>query len=412
MTQKKLLALLLLTAFLFTINSYLFTQDFDYHREYAPVPSWNNFPLFDASMAACGGVSLFASDRALAIANPALINNDIQYSFGISYDFIKSQAFQYSIWNASLYFTDDYKWDNFDHFSSISGSYSLGNISVAAGWYKNKLYYLPYFQLFDSSSEYNIFGEFDGNEDAFFLALSVEPIKNLDIGIKITYLDGFRTVDLLERYSDSDISQYEDYSWNYMIISGGIAFKPIPYLIISGTFDINLEGTIDQQIDVTFDASRSGGSTINTSYSMEDPYQPPNKFSAGAKYTFVTTNKEGIRKPILNIGVEAAYTDWESYQHISFGEDISEEYQNTLELAVGAEALLDMGGFNWAFRTGLRIDPQPLVNPEATINWYTFGFGIVGSNLDVNLAFLITSADMDFADGGDSVIMLSLNYRK
>jgi hypothetical protein len=372
-SKLSMMIILILSIISLTFAADLIAQSADYHREESPVISWNGINLYDARSAATAGISVFSSTASAAVSNPALMRKtDVIYLSG-SYTMIGSTAYQYGAMNTGVFYNVDKIYEFNDCFSNISSAFSLGELNIGVGYYKNTLIELPDFNV--SGDGYSSSSVFSGKEDAFYFALSY-PLSDLTLGAKLTYISGNRSLNLTELYdSVITIIQNEDYDFDYFMLSFGTVWKTSEKLRLSAVFNFSIASTINSEIERSFDAQTAGGGHIYSTTSSEDDLYRPSKLIISAHAIPFLSEMEKSEHE-LNIGLEIGYIFWNSYKYVTFGEELTRNFEDTVLLAIGIELPISCRGFDIALRGGYRLDPQPVPEPETTLHWLTFGAGL------------------------------------
>jgi len=361
----------------------IYGQSKDYHRDESPAISWNGVVLYDARSAAAAGISVFASSPSAAAANPALLVKADSILIETSYALAGTTAYQYQTMNTGVFYSSDKLYEFNDNFSALSATASYGDINMSAGFYKKALLELPDFDV--TGTGYSGSAVFSGSENAYYLAASYD-LSDLVIGAKFTWVAGNRAASLNEVYdSVVVIEQNEVYSFDYFIISLGLAWKASEKINLSAVIDYSLTSTQDSKYSRTFDANTTGGEHITTLYTSQDDLYKPLKITAAALLTpFVDRiGKDGNG---MTIGFEMTHTFWNSYRYLTFGDEFLRNLDDTTTLAVGLELPIKYRGFNLAVRAGYRLDPQPVPELHTTLHWLTFGTGISFNNISLDVA--------------------------
>jgi hypothetical protein len=361
----------------------IYAQSKDYHRDESPAITWNGIVLYDARSAAAAGISVFASGTGAAAANPALLSKADSILVGISYALAGTTAYQYQTMNTGVFYSSDKLFEFNDNFSALSATASFGDINTSAGFYKKAQLELPDFDV--AGTGYSGSAVFSGYENAFYLAASYD-LSYLALGAKLTWVAGNRTASLNEVYdSVVVIGQNEVYSFDYFILSLGLAWKAVENINLSAVIDYSLTSTQNSEYSRTFDAYTTGGEHITTLYTSQDVLYRPLKITAAALMTpFAdSVGKDGNG---MTIGFEITHTFWNSYRYFTFGDEFMRNFDDTTTLAVGLELPIKCRGFNLAMRGGYRLDPQPVPEPQTTLHWLTFGVGISIWNISLDVA--------------------------
>jgi hypothetical protein len=367
----------------FFTDSVIFGLSKDYLRDESLAISWNGVVLYDARSSAAAGISVFASGTGAAAANPALLSETDSLLFGTSLALTGTTAYQYQTMNTGVFYSADKIYEFNNNFSMLSATASLGDINASAGFYKKALLDLPDFDA--TGTGYTASAVFSGYENAFYLAASYD-LSDLALGAKLTWVKGNRSVNFNEVYdSVIVIAQNEVYSFDYFILSLGLAWKASEKINLSAVIDYPMTSTQDSEYSRTFNANTTGGEHIATLNTSQDDLYRPMKITAAALLT-PFADSVGKDENGMAIGFEITHTFWNSYRYFTFGEEFLRNFDDTTTLAVGLELPIKCRGFNFTLRGGYRLDPQPVPAPDSTLNWLTFGAGISIQGISLDMA--------------------------
>jgi hypothetical protein len=369
-------------------------QVFDYHREESPSISWNGVILSDARMLGTGGISLMASPEYAAIVNPALIPSGKKPQLGGSFGAMQFEAFQYWGLNEGVFTYLHNTRERKFQFSGLSVTLPLKSIRIAAGWYIPNMLELPPFYTTDIYS-WRYTGKFTGKEHAFYGAAAFKVGKSVDIGIKLEYVYGKRTVELMETwigFSYNDyISQTESHRMSQLIPSIGFSVKVSPSCTIGAGVIYPLKGKTDRTFNRVFE-SRTGVVEITDLKSTDTLYKPARMFLGTSVGFLDDTRNRGKKR--LTLAAEASYTLWSDYKYEFFSEFLQRNMKNTLVLALGAELGFFGPKSDYFLRAGYRMDPQPMKDIDVTLHGFSAGLGTrIGKiSIDVGGIYYIGSS--------------------
>lgn len=396
MNFKKKILLLFILWICFSTDAVL-GQSIDYHKEESPAVSWNGVPMFDARMLAAGGVSLMASRPFAASLNPALIPGDGKASFGVTYNYLSFQAYQYWGINQGVV-RDPEPWtDNRSLFGGFSVSLPVKKLRLSAGWYLSHPLVLPDFNYDERYWRYT--GQFNGGENTFFAAAAFKLTEKLDIGIKLDYISGKRRLEINEyhKYYISDgypadsyllMQRKEHHQLAYVTPGFGAAWKLSPSWTLAASLVYPLPGTVKRTLSREFDNLYDP--PISENHSGKDTLYRPKRIHLGARYTDAR-HPESPKGQRIALAAEAVYTFWSGYRFVYFSETIPRDFNNTLVLALGVEYGIYSIKKDLTLRIGYRFDPQPVREPKTNLHALTAGtgfrFGTVTTNLGLAYYF-------------------------
>lgn len=385
MSKKTSSVLILFYLFIvvFSASPVINGQNKDYHRDESPAASWNWIVLNDARSAGAAGISVFSSDAQSAVFNPALLKNVDSIMISASYAFIGATAYQYQTINTGPFYAQDKLYELNDDFAALSACTSFGKIKMSAGFYKKSLLDLPDSNISDTG--YTASSVFSGYENAYYLAAAYD-FSDLAMGARFTWVNGNRTADLYENYYGTEIiEQNQDYDFDYYIISLGLDWKAAQNISVSAVFDYPITGEEDAEYSRSFQANIPGGVSVNETNTSKDDLYRPTKVTAAALIKPFAGGEKKDGKDIA-LGIEMTYTFWNSYRYFTFGDEMTRDFDDTAELAVGIELPIQCRKFDLAFRCGYRLDPQPVPTPDTTLSRLTFGTGIEFGCLSFDVA--------------------------
>lgn len=371
------------------------SQNFDYHREESMAISWNGVGLTDARNLATGGVSLLTSRAFAALYNPALIfgKNGIQAGLGL--ELMSFEAYQFWGVNQGVLKAPDGLRDTDLRLSGFSLTMPIGRIALSYGWFVEGLLEYP---DFDQDDRYWGFsGLFSGRSDHYFLAAACQPLKKLQLGIKLTYSAGRRSVDLVEHFYFeggyfSLIEQLEVHKSRSMIGTLGLVYRISPRFTAGMDFDYQLSGIAERSVTRKFESNFPFPSIVDQQSSRDDFFVPP-RLRVGASLDALNPDRAGSGRCLV-IGIDLMAVWWSAYQYQVFGENQNRDMRNTVVFALGTEYGVLNDSFDYFFRLGYRLDPQPVRDPLVSLHALTGGMGITFNrfSIDLGMAFYTGSA--------------------
>jgi|GEM_PF-5793330 len=399
---------LMVSVILLNCTAVLWSQMLDYNKPETPSPSWNGIFLYDARMAASGGVALMSSGAGTAIANPAIAPKENGFYINSSAAILGQTAYQYGALNSGVFYTEDPLFELNANFSNLSAVLSTEKINLSAGWYRHASLELPDYT--SSQQQYIYEASYTGAEDAVFFAVSGELFQDFCVGAKFTYLYGSRSAEQDENYNFAVISQYEHYEFRYYMISLGMLFKPAKTLSIAALMDYPFGGDVDEQISITFDARELNGAYIYKTNTGKSDFERPPKINLSISYS--PTGSEGAEaESDLTIAVEFNYILWSDYTFYSFGEEIERYLEDAFVAAVGIEKKIEFETLDLFLRGGYRLDPQPTTDPTATLHWLTLGAGLAFSDLTIDMAGAYIFGSLNEWTANNFTVVTTLGYK-
>jgi hypothetical protein len=383
------------------VPSLLMGQYFDYHREESPAISWNGIPLFDARMMGAGGISLFSSPAFSAIVNPALMLSNSganlgghKFNIGATFAGMEHEAFQYRGLNEGVFYSSINQTQDNQRLSALAFTLPIRGVYVSAGYYMTAVPELPDFDIVEDG--YNYTATFPGKENRFFVAAAFKLSGSIDLGFKLEYVSGSREV-----ATDEDIQslgvrmQLEEFhEFSYFAPTLGLNITLSPVWKVGIVWDQPLRGSAKGTLNHYFQSSYAQHEILGTE--TDDSFYRPTNIRVSAEFTpfGVPAAQEGLRF-YLSAGLEAVYSMWSQYKYEFGGEEIPRDMNNTTGFALGTE--FGFAGVDSAYllRLGFRLDPQPVSNPDITLNAFTVGLGIRWDRIRLDIAAMFYNGAID-----------------
>ncbi len=388
-----------------------YSQYFDYHREESPAISWNGVSLFDARLLATGGISLMSSAPFIAISNPALIFECNQVAIGTSFNLMSYQAYQYWGINEGVLKAPDGLSDTNLQISGFSVVLPLKTIHLSFGWVVSNILEFPDFDQDQYVWGYS--GQFEGKEDRFFLATAFRLAKGFHLGIKFEYLKGKRQVILTEHFYYegeyfSIIQQEEQHQSTAVYSSLGASLKISPSWTVGAVFSYQLFGEVDRRIIRRFENNFTSPDIFDQQSATDDLYKP-STIKVGATFIPIQKKQPQSEKK-MTLAAEAFYVLWSRYKYEFFQELQERNMRDTLILSLGCEYACFGESFDYFFRAGYRLDPQPLTEPRTTLHSFSGGLGILWKKLQGDIGFAYFTGSAEDVRQNHFVFCTSLSY--
>jgi opacity protein-like surface antigen len=364
-------------------------QHFDYHLEETPAVGWNGVYLYDARLLAMGGISFTASPPFSAVINPALTAADTKLSAGGTFQKIEFEAFQYWGLNEGVAIMPEPPDQEHSSFSSFSGTFKRKGLRFSAGWYLSNYLQFPSFEnihRYEYDQFYSYSGIFSGSEHTYFAAAALKLSEAVDIGVKLAYTRGERTVET----SDIDsfyhgvngtwvkktirVQQEENHRSTIWAPSIGTTVKISSNWTLGCALTYPLTGKVDRTVLRFFE---NGVDNIYISQQQDgrDKFHRPAILYLGASLRLPAGRDESAGSGFI-LAAETQVSFWSGYKYIFFEEELPRDMRNTASLALGAEYGSKSGGLEYFLRLGFRLDPQPLTEPGVTLNVWSGGIGV------------------------------------
>jgi hypothetical protein len=402
--------LLMVIVFVSVTPSHLSGQYFDYHREESPAITWNGLPLFDARMMGAGGVSFFASPAFSGIVNPALIDATAGvkgFNMGVTYERMEHEAFQYRGLNEGVFYSSINQVQENKGLSALALTFPFKKLYLSVGYYIANVPELPDFGIIEDDYQYT--ATFPGKEHRFFVAAAFKVSNNINLGIKLEYMNGTREVATDENLIDSGVRmQLEEYhKFHYFVPTIGLMVKLSSDWKLGLVWAQPLKGKAKRTLSHFFQSSFTQYEIIGTE--TDDTFYRPTNIHLSTIYTpFGELGNQGSRRFYLAVAGEAIYSMWSQYKYEFNSEEIKREMNNTMVIALGTEFGIAGKSNAYLLRLGYRFDPQPVDKPSMTLHAFTVGLGIRLNGISLDLAALIYKGSLDELSQSHSVINASI----
>jgi hypothetical protein len=282
--------------------------------------------------------------------------------------------------------------DHHSHFSGFTGTFKIKGINISAGWYLSNLLQFPSFNFEYEEHQYNQYwsyaGTFSGTENTFFAAAAFRLGKMLDIGIKLDYIYGKRDVTVTDYgsayffeyigqyyiWKEITIEQQEKHRLSYFVPTLGLRLQVSPGWMMGAALVYPLKGEVKRTVTRIFDNS-TDGINITLPQNATDTLYPPAKMYLGTTFEIPLKGGASYSKRLL-LASEANLTSWSGYKYIFFAEEKPRDMKNTMVWAFGLEYGVLSERRDFFVRLGLRLDPQPLREPDVTLKALTIGIGV------------------------------------
>jgi hypothetical protein len=415
MDKKKGLKILITIAIMGFAAVWLLPQNFDYHREESMAISWNGVELVDARSLATGGGSFLGSRPFSAVSNPALICGIDRIQAGLGAELMSYEAYQYWGVNQGVLKAPDGLRDSDLQMSGLSIILPVSPFVLSFGWTLAGLLEFPDFE--QMQNYWGFSGSFSGRSDHYFMAAAWQPFAKLRLGIKLGYIAGRRAVAMTENFNFEGgytvlIEQQELHRSKVLFATLGLVYGLSSRLNLGLVFDYPLSGSVDRSVTRKFENNFDTPAVVDQQTAHDDFFIPP-KLRVAASIDVLNENR-GNASRRLTLGIDALWVWWSEYEYIFFDEIQSRDMRDTMVLALGLEYGIPGDSFDYFFRIGYRLDPQPVRDPRVTLHAFTGGIGLKckrfswdlgmayysGSAADINQSHLVVCGTLGVGLGG------------
>jgi len=154
--------------------------------------------------------------------------------------------------------------------------------------------------------------------------------------------------------------------------------------------------------------SPDGNTDIQIEASAQSEYKQPLVAGLGLSYTF---------SPRLRAASDFTFYRWSKYSIIYFGQDdeLERNFKDIIKVGAGIEYMtatwLFGRDFNVPFRAGFSYDPQPMVEPNSSYLYFSFGTGLHWRKLFLDAGVLIGEERGSGHSLSAKKVTLSLSFR-
>lgn len=401
----------------------VFSQNFEYRTEESPAISWNGINMFDARQLGTGDISFFSSQPFSGIFNPALIATGISTGFNLSA--VIFDAFQYRGINEGVRTTTAPLLDIYGNISSLAGSFKLSIFKVNIGWYVSDILRFPSFNFRNeySDNQYDYYkGVFSGQLNNFFSAISYDINNKLTLGLKFDYISGTRNINLTDESSynypinGSNINikksteTVQTNKINQIKTIIGFSYKIKSDVLLAFAFEYPFNNDVKRTIKRSFINETQNINFTNTE-NISDPYYSPKKLSLGIKKDFSIAKNSIDNYKKLSLAFENKLILWSDYKYILFGEEILRDMKNSFITGLGLEYGIYSKKKDLFFRTGFKLDPQPVNIISTVFKVLSGGFGIRYRRFSSDIGLSYWFAKSNGINRNNIIISSTISYR-
>ncbi len=258
-----------------------------------------------------------------------------------------------------------------------------------------------------SYSTYTFTLEQSGNLKNINLSVARKVFNNLSVGIGLNYAYGYLEKEMVEERVTSDITQsdWKHHDFHAFYINGGLVLEMTKKIKMAAVFRTPFLKKSDSESLYRF---HSPLTEIRTEASEKSEYKQPLVAGLGVSFQY---------SPKLKATSDFTFYRWSRYRIIYFGEEGEQErnFKDVIKIGAGIEYMTSLrlfgAGINAPLRAGFSYDPQPMVEPNSSYTYFTFGTGLHWRKLSLDAGMLLGKE----RGSGDSLsakkVTLSLSFR-
>ncbi len=363
----------------------------------APVRTWNIFGIPGAATTSLGGTQFaLALDASAIFANPSAAARLPGLSFSGRGSYQSSEFFRFASINTGVIESRGNPGLSLWALDSAAVTYRLGGWGLGLGYGLLEAYSRPRIDV-DESPDFTFHFEQTGALRVFNFSLARSFGSRLAVGAglnllmgelnrltEVTFFNGLETI-------LTSISQ----KFSGIYVSGGLFWDLTDSVHLGAVVRSPFTKKGDDTSVIARNMLVGRGFEINAA--SEDEYRMP--LSAGLGLRFDLT-------PDWLAACDLTWFNWAQYKVSFFGETPSRDFRDSWKVCFGTQYSLSATLFgavvDLPIRAGFQFDPQPMRDPRSSYFYYSFGTGIRGRHL-----FL----DVGFTRGSESGSGHSLNAR-
>jgi hypothetical protein len=376
------------------------------YEDEAPLRTWNSFGFHTAPSLAMGETQFTAAgDSSVSLSNPALLTVLPRISFTFNSSLHSASLFKYSAINTGPLYSEGNSILSIISFDFAGASIRLKNWTFALSMALLESYARPSADV--SSSTYTFTLEQSGNLKNINFSVARKVFSHLSVGIGLNYAYGYLEKEIVEERVTSNLTQsdWKHHDFQAFYINGGLVLEVTRKIKVAAVFRTPFVKKSDSESLYRF---HSPITEIRIDASEKSEYKQP--FVAGLGVSFQYS-------PKLKAISDFTFYRWSRYSIIYFGEEGEQErnFKDIIKIGAGIEYMTSLrlfgAGINVPFRAGFSYDPQPMVEPDSSYTYFTFGTGFHWRKLSLDAGMLLGEE----RGSGDSLsakkVTLSLSFR-
>lgn len=385
-----------------------FSQIIGQYEDEAPLRTWNSFGLQTAPSLAMGETQFTAStDSAASLSNPALLTALPRITFTLNSSINSASLFKYSVINTGPFYSEGNSILSVLSFDFVGVSMRLKNWTFALSMALLESYARPSASV--SYSNYMFTLEQSGNLKNINFSVARKVLNKLSVGIGLNYAFGYLEKEyekefITPSYTLSDRKYHEFQSF---YVNGGLVLDVTKSLKVAAVFRTPFVKNSDSESLYRF-YSPVTDTDIRTEALANSEYKQP--FVAGLGVSFQYS-------PKLRATSDFTFYRWSRYSIIYFGEEGEQErnFKDVIKIGAGLEYMTTLmlfgDGINVPLRAGFSYDPQPMVQPNSSYTYFTFGTGLHWGKLSFDAGMLLGEERGSGNSLSAKKVTLSLSFR-
>ncbi len=378
------------------------------YEDEAPLRTWNSFGLQTAPSLAMGETQYTtATDSAVSLSNPALLTALPRITFTLNSSINSASLFRYASINTGPFYSEENSILSIISFDFVGATIRLKNWTFALSMALLESYARPSAYL--SYSTYTFTLEQSGNLRNINLSIARKVLNNLSVGIGLNYSFGYLEKEHEEEFSSPShtISDRKYHEFQSLYVNGGLVFDVTKSLKVAAVFRTPFVKKSDSESLYRFFSSVAD-TDIRIEASESSEYKQPFVAGLGVSFQF---------SPKLKAASDFTFFRWSRYSIIYFGEEgeLERNFKDIIKIGAGVEYMTSLrlfgAGINAPLRLGFSYDPQPMVEPNSSYTYFTFGTGLHWGKLHIDAGMLLGEE----RGSGDSLsgkkFTLSLSFR-
>ncbi len=355
------------------------------YQDEAPVRSWNNLGVVNASSLGMGeAYYAFALDCSASLANPALLPYLSQICVTAHGSFNSSSFYKYSLINTGVVNTNQNIKLNIYSSDFVGLSVKIKDWTLALSHGILEIYNRPsveqkYYYRGILYSRLNFSQE--GLLKVINFSLARKINSHLSFGLGLNLVRGHLEKKMEQNWLDDNITLSDSKSQQFhgFYFNLGLFYAPSSKLNLAAIFRSPYQKKADGQSSYRY-LSPKGETDIKIEASAQNKYLQPLVVGFGLNYQI---------SPQFRFASDFSYFNWSNYKITYFEEEIDRHFKNVIKVGMGIEYLTKIRLSNYQIaiplRLGLIYDPQPMSRPNSYYLYYTLGSGFQWRKFQLDL---------------------------
>lgn len=380
------------------------------YEEEAPVRTWNAFAPASAAALGRGETSMtFSLDAASATANPALLAGLPRFTLAVN-GYLQSAGFnKFGPVNTGVILMRENAGLVSAVFGSAGLSVRLGGWTLGLNVFADELYDRPETSV---QGTYNgtLYYEADYRQTGLLrtwqLAVARRVGARLSFGAAVNAIQGSLEREFIDTsyFPTIIISDRKTQTFSGFYVNGGVLAKIFENMQAALVFRTPYRKGIRSESNLRYEAP-SAGTLITIADSADDQAEIPGSIGLGARLSLL---------PEFDVFCEATAFFWSGYTITFFGDPQVREFRDVVKAGLGLEYRAKTRLFGseavLPFRIGGVYDPQPARSPHSSYAGFTFGTGLQGKRLGLDIGGLVGRESGSGNGLGILKLTLSLRY--